>query len=1493
MLEGVAHSALGKALSWLAGKAMALLVRRKARAALHGGDAIDAKTVKGQVSQTIKQLLNEPLLNEKTKVRASREWLVRPDTHAEMTNYVTGCLGSNQSLESSSLERMSKTYAEVTGEAAQLAKGVVIGVAGYISEMLAAHPNFVAANLLELAAEGRARRAAQLAARDARVLIDASKALLDQAPQAGNLLAQRVPAVFDSGSGSKERKRLDVAALVRLLVERRLVVVAGEGGIGKTTALVELGRALLDDPALPVPLFVSAAGWSRTGQPLLEYLAKLGGVQRSGLEEAELSLLLDEGKVAVLLNGWNEVPAAMKASATARADDFLAAHPGVLVACSSRRAEGPFATASGAKVRVLEFNWERQRELMQQALAPDVARRLIERFQSDTILRLAARNPLLLSSAIRLAQEGHEVPATLYELLDAVQSLLEASGHREVVLREGPVFGQQRVYLRQLASAMTTAGAADLPVEDALRVVGETVAELRLAHRAGNNVEPAQVLEVLCDTHLLHRDCADETVRFAHQRFQEYYAAAWVLQQLSVQELSEDIEGSLLRDVFNWPAWSETLRLAADKLATGPATPRRRLVDLALRTDLTLASALAGSVRMQPEEGAPFSTLTEGITKLHATSSAAARNHAMACMALCRCSLFGAELAELIGAGNLQETLAVVHGVGGLSVRSFDGRLMDLYGAWDATQRDAFIGALGGHPENLPFLIDVAARDESEQVTEQAIAALAWQFPASGAALDAWFAAPDEVKISHNAFYAVMFLVPVERTKEIVKEVQRLAASRGDDALLLRLAYQLPVEQCAFAVDAAKKALREGERYQGNHALKLVQAFAPEELAAIAGELVLLHPVVPDWAAEQLANLGADERQAAFARLYPKAVGSSAEKVDAGRIGTLASPGDVSRLFDRWLNQPNSSEEEQVRERLLHRMLLAASTEDLSSAVLAQRHVLDVLRIRRMLALLSRPRTLERYSDQALEEPRAPARAVVEDLVTRYWSTVEPYDVPPNGAKAALCSLMAASDPQYFEERILEGLMLEMQRRNTVADCRTQQSSNSHAGEFEDAAVACGISMAQRLIPLLGTRDEGSVLSGVLRRIALKPWKRTKFDGRLDMPARRQRLSEGHVLRQRDADYQAVTDALAKHLAHRIQKLGDETAHPRENLFHRRWWLMTLLAGLPTHVGWGELRKCLTRGDVLLDRFIYALNSLVSQGAGLDDDDLVEALRAKFHERLESKEWFDQQDTTLEDLAALHFFIESDAFSSSDLDSTVDLWVSKAPNYVIARKLLEIGTAAAMGQFFRHALKGTFKGLDEVASAFLHSSDGPLDLVTMSLDGTLFRLLRGYHAQEAVATELSKRLSEKPEQLHKVLETCLRQGTDVAGKLILSLVRLLPEPDTRSLDYVLDYFDLAVRGKCGGDVFSLTEFFEQRELVEGSTNIQNVSSRACNYLRVQLFQRALAGALGARAAATLLLAVEELRFHYGRPVDEPRHPNLDGGSAWPHALAEAFAPSAC
>ena len=907
MMEWLTDSALGKAADWALGKLATLGKRANARAALKCGDLIGGQSAEGRVTAVIDHLLREPLLpSAVTLVEATRAWLSGAAAQTALTQYLLARLGGNDALPMAAFETLAEGYANATGEAAQLARGPVEAVANYVAALVSDDPVFLASQVAELAADNRERRMAQLSPPNLERLASAACDLLEQAPKAARLLEQRIPCAFEMGEQPGARERLDITSLKGLLHERKLVVIEGEGGSGKTTALVELGHALLAEARMPVPLYVSAASWLRSGQPLLPYMASLAGVRRAAIDEGRLSRLLVDGRVALLLNGWNEIAAGDKGRAAAGADDFLGGHPGVLVVCTSRRAEGPFAASGGAVVTVLEFNWERQRALIAQALPGDAGEGLLLRLQTDTPLRLTARNPLVLSSAILLAQQGRAVPATMYELLEAVQPILEAVTQRQLALDDAPLLGQHRAYLKALARALTASGNVDMSLDEARMTVGSVLEALQRSGQVhGQDVEPSKVVDALCDTHLLHLDRDSETLRFSHQRFQEFFAATWVLEQLSADEQTDEQLRSLAKEVSNWPAWAEALDLVAEKLATSNLPhARTRLVAMALRADLTLASRLAGELRMGSAEGGAFAQLVEGITQLHTTKSSGARRHALACMALTRSPVYSRELTAVVKAGDRQEALGLVHSVAGLSVRSFGDDLAGQFKSWPAEQRRTLVQGLGSHPENLAFLSDVACRDAESSVSAQAIAKLAWEYPASGAALDAWFAAPDDAKLTHEAFHSVLYLASGDRVPQLLSEVQRLADISGNRNLLLQLARERPMEERGFAVEAAKESLRESDynRSSSDEVVQLVAKFDADGLQAVAEEQLLKHRIAPDWVAAHLQTLTSDQRRAAFSRVIAVAQYSDEDSVDGARLGGLAGKDEVAEVLGEWLD---------------------------------------------------------------------------------------------------------------------------------------------------------------------------------------------------------------------------------------------------------------------------------------------------------------------------------------------------------------------------------------------------------------------------------------------------------------------------------------------------------------------------------------------------------------------------------------------------------------
>lgn len=1473
MLEWLADSALGKAADWMMNKVAGLDKRVAARAALQGGDALGALTAKGQVAAAIEQLLREPMLPDAVRLKGTvREWLTGAKTQEALTQYLLARLGGNPNLANDALTSLAQGYSQATGEVPQLALGHVEAVASYVATTVSNAPNFLAAQVAEIAADRREMRLAKAPAPNPEALRSGARDLLEEAPKAAKLLVQRIPCAFATGVEAGPHERLDVASLMTLLPERKLVVIAGEGGIGKTTALVELGESLLQNPGMPVPLYASAPNWLRSEQPLLDYLASRRAVQRAAIDRDGLSSLFLDGRVALLLNGWNEIAAADKARAIASAEDFLADHRGAMVVCTSRRAEGPFAAATGVVVNVLEFNWDRQRALVARALPGGAGDGLLNRLQTDTPLRHTARNPLILSSAILLAQRGHEVPATMYGLLEAVQPILEAPDQRQAALEVAPLYSQHRTYLKALARYLTDAGKVDMHVNEARRVVGSALAELKQSEGfRGHDVEPSEVVDALCNTHLLHRDRDSEVLKFCHQRFQEFFAATWVLEQLTVDGSTVAQQQELVREVFNKPAWTESLDLLAEKLvADGLAAPRAQLVALAIRADLTLASKLAGEVQMGAETNGPFAQLIEGIRQLHAATSNSAKMHALACMALTRSPVFAPELTALLETKDRLDVLALINDAGGLSVRSFGDDIANRFRAWPTEQKHKLLQELGSQRENLSFLKDVACCDADPGVRARGITTLAWEFPASDAALDAWFSSSDDTKLNREAFHSVIDVGNHERVPALISEVRRLAEASGDKNLLLQLARELPMNEREFALDVAKEELAKPDHFlhPRDETIQLVALLDPAALQAIAEEKLLERRTVQDWVASHLEALQKPERSAAFARVFARAKGVGEEKVDAARIGKLAGSAEIRAVLDEWLEVSLSDQESRNLERFLSRVLGAASTEDLCAAALARKGELNYSQVRRTLELLVQPQFVERSADHPDQRRRTLQPEAAQALLDAYWDLPEPEGTQAAGVKAALCLLLSRADSVRFADKIFEGLMLEAERRAALVKVRRPASEIWYGDEFARAAMTGGTAMAKRLLPLLDTHDDGNLLFDVLQQIAILPWPRNSFHARLDIAARQQRITEGFVARQRDQELQEITDEFALKIASRLEAFGDAAVSPRENQFHRRWWLMTSLARLPTRVGWPELRKCLIRTDVPADRFVYALNALVSQGENIDDDAVVAALQYQFAERIASTAGFNQQDTSMEDLAALHFFISEAKLPPHVLDAMVDQWAGKAQSYVVIRKLREIDTAAAMAQLSRLTRNEIFERTEEAIQALIDAPHGPEKLLELALDGTLFKFLKGYIDARRVASVLTPLVHGRPDVLHQVLDSCTMQKTATGEELAFELVSAIPEPGTKALDYLLEFVDRAGRGGKSARSISFDRMFEAHEPVEGSPNTHYLYSRACNHIRTGLFEMVVAAGPSAALAAETLFAVEARRFSLGRPHDE-------------------------
>ncbi len=79
----------------------------------------------------------------------------------------------------------------------------------------------------------------------------------------------------------------------------------------------------------------------------------------------------------------------------------------------------------------------------------------------------------------------------------------------------------------------------------------------------------------------------------------------------------------------------------------------------------------------------------------------------------------------------------------------------------------------------------------------------------------------------------------------------------------------------------------------------------------------------------------------------------------------------------------------------------------------------------------------------------------------------------------------------------------------------------------------------------------------------------------------------------------------------------------------------------------------------------------------------------------------------------------------------------------------------------------------------------------------------------------------------------------------------------------------------------LESAFVERQPYAQNPNVFTLHARASNELRARLLRMALEDRKRRKSAFFLLGKIEVWRLEYGRPMDEPRHPNLASGESWP------------
>ncbi len=531
-------------------------------------------------------------------------------------------------------------------------------------------------------------------------------------------------------NGKDSDDLLSLEHISQALSQSRRIVLEGSAGCGKTTTLIQLAQA---SRSSGIPFVVDLSAWTRSHQNILEFIAGIPAFETERLTSADLAQVQQTESFLLLLNGWNEIAESSSELADVALRELERDFPsaGIIVATRTHHLTPPLPGA--LRLRLLRLRPEQRTAYLEARLAGKSAD-LIVRIDTDPSLHELTRTPFILSEVTTLFEAGAEIPSTKFSVLANVIRLQEQRGEHRNSLQTAPIFGQQKDYLKTLATKMTHSGVVAFPEADARTVIGAVTGEL-VEHGQIERVGSPKVLAVLTAHHLIERVEYPETAyRFEHQQFQEYYAALEVRAQLF--ELGDDDDEATFRftaDYVNYPAWTEPLRMVAETLGeqTGDEGTEernirigRKLVDIALKVDLVFACELArlcGAVVWSNVS----TVVGERLRAVYESADGNFQQYAVAAMLATGANDFGDIILPLLSGQDRQLRLSTFRLLPDIQLSSLGSNWHEQVRGWSEEARADFVSELLDHSIDEEIAL-FAIEDDSNAVKIAAVSGLMW-----------------------------------------------------------------------------------------------------------------------------------------------------------------------------------------------------------------------------------------------------------------------------------------------------------------------------------------------------------------------------------------------------------------------------------------------------------------------------------------------------------------------------------------------------------------------------------------------------------------------------------------------------------------------------------------------------------------------------------------------------------------------------------------------
>jgi hypothetical protein len=371
-----------------------------------------------------------------------------------------------------------------------------------------------------------------------------------------------------------------------VLAAAQRIVLLSAPGTGKTTTLIQIARKMVDEG--PVPIFLPLGEWAESGNDLFGWLVSRHGY--AGLSGGHLKFLAHHGELALLLDGWNEVPAPARRRLIKELEGLEREFPLLNIVMSSRR-EALDVPLAGRRLAVLPLS-EDQQMAIARSMRGDNGISVLDAAWRTVGLQDLVTIPLYLRSLMEATTSG-KLPETKEEVLRRMVEAHEADpANAELLHRE--LHDAQQQYLTAIAVAAQMAGGPTIQEGEARSAVVRTGQQLVSDSWITSAPNTSQVLDILVASHLLIRE-NDKLYAFQHQQLQEWFASFDFEAGLVIAEDNLGLDHPLVVGALNDRGWGEVALFACERMSRKDLASAKlvaKVVDLLLGIDPLFAAQI-------------------------------------------------------------------------------------------------------------------------------------------------------------------------------------------------------------------------------------------------------------------------------------------------------------------------------------------------------------------------------------------------------------------------------------------------------------------------------------------------------------------------------------------------------------------------------------------------------------------------------------------------------------------------------------------------------------------------------------------------------------------------------------------------------------------------------------------------------------------------------------------------------------------------------------